>query len=58
MKHIDVHGLAFFYRNNPAQIRMTYIYMCVCVHCIGTKTKSLLVTRLNIVMYKNKYQNN
>lgn len=56
MKHIDVHGLAFFYRNNPAQIRMTYI--CVCVHCIGTKTKSLLVTRLNIVMYKNKYQNN
>lgn len=56
MKHIDVHGLAFFYRNNPAQIRMTYI--CVRVHCIGTKTKSLLVTRLNIVMYKNKYQNN
>lgn len=50
----QIHVLAFFHSNyctkNPAQIRMTYIY----IHCIGTKTNSLLVTRLNIVMYKKK----
>lgn len=54
----QIHVLAFFHSNyctkNPAQIRMTYIY----IHCIGTKTNSLLVTRLNIFMYKKKYQNN